>query len=254
MSETVKIIGKMKESRDTCTLEFKWDVPASPGQFVMVWVPGIDEIPMSLSKVGRIKSITVKNVGKATAALHEMQAGDYLRVRGPYGKGYSLKKDKKILAVMGGVGTASLIPAVKETGCDVIIGARSKDEIILEDAAKRYSKNVWISTDDGSKGFHGNAVQLAKEKMAAKRYDLVIGCGPEVMLYFLYQACKESNIGCQLSLERYMKCGAGVCGSCVMDELRVCKDGPVFNSKQLESLKDFGKRKRDECGCSVNLR
>ncbi|MGI5965017.1 MAG: dihydroorotate dehydrogenase electron transfer subunit [Candidatus Methanomethylophilaceae archaeon] len=254
MPETVRITGKRKESKDTCTLEFVWDVPASPGQFVMVWIPGIDEIPMSLSGTGSTKSITVKNIGEATAALHKTNVGDYLRVRGPYGNGYGLGRNKKILAVMGGVGTASVLPAVKETGCDAVIGARNKDEIILYDEMKKYSENVWISTDDGSEGFHGNAVQLAKEKMASGNYDLVIGCGPEIMLYYLYLACKENGIECRLSLERYMKCGAGVCGSCVMDGQRVCMDGPVFGSEQLESLKDFGKRKRDECGRSVSLR
>lgn len=254
MSETVKLISKIKESNDTYTLEFNWDVTAIPGQFVMVWIPGIDEVPMSLSKIGKTKSITVKGIGEASKAIHEMKVGDHVRLRGPYGNGFSLDEYENILIVAGGVGAAALMPAIRDTGCDTIIGARSADEIILDEAAKRYSKNVWISTDDGSRGFHGNAVQLAKEKMLTKKYDLVIGCGPEIMLFFLHKACKEKEIECQLSLERHMKCGVGVCGCCVMDGLRVCKDGPVFNSKQLDGLSDFGNRKRDECGRVVNLR
>lgn len=254
MSETVKIIGKMKESRDTYTLEFKWDAPAVPGQFVMVWVPGIDEVPMSLSRTGKIKAITVKGIGEASNAIRSLQIGDHLRLRGPYGNGFSIKNNKNVLAVAGGVGAAAMIPAIKETGCDTIIGARSEGEIILDDVARKYSKNVWISTDDGSRGFRGNAVQLAKEKMSLKDYDLVIGCGPEIMLNFLYKACKEAGVECQLSLERFMKCGAGVCGSCMIDKMRVCKDGPVFSTDELDKLTDFGIRKRDECGRIVNLR
>ncbi len=253
MSETVKLIGKKKESYDTYTLEFKWDIPAIPGQFVMVWVPGIDEVPMSLSSIGDTKSITVKGIGEASNAIHEMNVGDHIRLRGPYGNGFSLDGYKNILIVAGGVGAAALMPAIKGTGCDTIIGARSAKEIILDEAAKTYSKNVWISTDDGSRGFHGNAVQLAKEKMTDKEYDLVIGCGPEIMLFFLHKLCKEKEIKCQLSLERHMKCGAGVCGCCVMDALRVCKDGPVFGTEQLDGLSDFGNRKRDECGRVVKL-
>lgn len=254
MSETVVLINKTKECKDTCTLEFNWDIPAIPGQFVMVWVPGIDEIPMSLSSIGKTKSITVKGIGEASNAIHKIKVGDHMRLRGPYGNGFSLEGHKNILVVAGGVGAAALMPVIKNTGCDTIIGARSADEIILDEAAKKYSDNVWISTDDGSRGFHGNAVQLAKEKMSAKEYDLVIGCGPEIMLFFLHKACKEKGVECQLSLERHMKCGAGVCGCCVVDALRVCKDGPVFNTKQLDDLSDFGNRKRDTCGRVISLR
>lgn len=254
MINVVKILEKKKESHDTYTFDFELDVPAKPGQFVMVWIPGVDEIPMSLSKTGKIKSITVKGIGEATNALHEMNVGDRLRVRGPYGNGFDFDVKKKTLAVAGGVGAAALLPAIVETGCDTVIGARNEKEIILDKQASDYSNNVWISTDDGSRGYHGNAVELAKEKIISEKYDLVIGCGPEIMLFFLHKACKELNVDCQLSLERHMKCGTGVCGCCVIDAERVCKDGPVFTSEQLDGLSDFGNRKRDECGCVINLR
>ncbi|MGI6472431.1 MAG: dihydroorotate dehydrogenase electron transfer subunit [Candidatus Methanomethylophilaceae archaeon] len=254
MINVVRIIKKTKESHDTYTFDFELDVSAVPGQFVMVWVPGVDEVPMSLSKTGKIKSITVKGIGEATNAIHKMNEGDCLRIRGPYGNGFNLEGKKKILAVAGGVGAAALLPAIAETGCDTIIGARSDKEIILDGPVKKYVKNLWISTDDGSRGFHGNAVELAKEKIISGKYDLVIGCGPEIMLFFLHKACKELGVDCLLSLERHMKCGTGVCGCCVIDGERVCKDGPVFDSEQLDRLSDFGSRKRDECGCIINLR
>lgn len=93
-----------------------------------------------------------------------------------------------------------------------------------------------------------------RERIAEKRYDCVLACGPEVMLWFTYKACEELGVDCQLSLERYMKCGAGVCGCCVMDDSRVCRDGPVFTRDQLSKLTEFGKSKRDACGRVVSFR
>ncbi|MCL2318359.1 MAG: dihydroorotate dehydrogenase electron transfer subunit [Methanomassiliicoccaceae archaeon] len=253
MSDTVKIITVTEDCHDTKTFEFQWDEKASPGQFIMVWFPGMEEIPMSLSKIGRIKSITVKNIGPDTKKLHELGLGSPLRIRGPYGKGFDLRKGKNMLIIGGGVGTASIIPAVKETGADTIIGARTSKDLIMDDVAGKFVKNLWIATDDGSRGFHGNVVQLMKEKVKLNNYDMILACGPEIMQYHIYNACVELNIDCQLSLERHMKCGAGVCGSCVMDDMRVCKDGPVFSKDQIAKMTDFGKWKRDECGRLVKL-
>lgn len=254
MSDTVRIISIIEDSYDTKTLEFQWDEKATPGQFIMVWVPGMEEIPMSLSKTDRIKSITVKCIGKDTEKLHSLGIGSPMRIRGPYGKGFDLKKNKKMLIIGGGVGTAAIIPTVKETGADTIIGARTDKDIIMDDIAEKYTKNLWIATDDGSRGFHGNVVQLMKEKVQEKTYEMVIACGPEVMLYHLYNACVELGIDCQLSMERHMKCGAGVCGSCVVNGMRACKDGPVFTKEQISEMSEFGVSTRDECGRVVNFK
>jgi dihydroorotate dehydrogenase electron transfer subunit len=253
MSDVVRITAVRKESADTKTFEFKMPGKAIAGQFVMVWIPGVDEIPMSLSSVGDTKSITVKAIGDATKALHELKKGDLLGIRGPYGSGFRVKKKDRVLAVGGGVGTAAVMPLIRDTGADTIIGARNKKEVIMEDEIKKYSKNVWVSTDDGSYGYHGNAVQLMKEKLTAGKYDIVVACGPEVMLYYAHKECVDLGIECQMSLERYMKCGAGLCGSCVVDGMRICEDGPVFDGKQISKLKEFGKIRRDPSGAKVKL-
>lgn len=254
MSETVRIEKVIDEAYDTKTFVFGWDAEVRPGQFVMVWVPGIDEIPMSVSGIGeRQKSITVKAIGEATKALHKLKAGDRMRIRGPYGNGFDLSSDN-ILIIGGGVGTAAIMPAVVKTGADTIIAARSDRDVIMDSLAERYARNLWIATDDGSRGFHGNAVQLMNERLREKHYDCILACGPEVMLFFTYRACQEAGVDCQLSLERYMKCGAGVCGCCVMDDARVCRDGPVFTSSQIEMLSEFGVSHRDECGRLVKFR
>ena len=221
----------------------------------MVWVPGIDEIPMSLSKTsGPEKRITVKAIGDATRAIHMLKEGNPLRIRGPFGNGFDLSPERgELLIIGGGVGTAAVMPAVHATGMDCIIAARSDRDVILSEEAAS-SSDVSVATDDGSRGFHGNAVQLMKQMASAKHYDCVVACGPEVMLWFTYKACEELGIDCQLSLERYMKCGAGVCGCCVMDDARVCRDGPVFTASQISRLSEFGTSRRDECGRIVRFR
>ncbi len=254
MSEYVKIIGSTTESYDTKSLEFHWDVPAKPGQFIMLWIPGIEEIPMSLSKIDNVKGVTIKGIGDSTKKLIELGYGDTMSVRGPYGNGFDLSGDHELLIIGGGVGAAAIMPAVKETGADTILAARSKQDLILVEVAKKYCKNLSLATDDGSEGFHGNAVELMKQKLTEKKYDMVIACGPEIMLYYLHKACVELNVDCQLSLERHMKCGAGVCGCCAIDEHRVCKDGPVFTRDQISQMKEFNNAKRDECGCLVKFR
>jgi len=253
MSDAVRIISVTRESHDTKTFEFILNKEARAGQFVMVWVPGVDEVPMSLSSVGETKSITVKAIGDATKGIHELKEGDLIGIRGPHGNGFSSYKWKNMLIVGGGVGIAAMMPLIRATGSDVIIGARNADEIIFENESKKYSENVWISTDDGSCGFKGNAVQLMTEKMKQSKYDLVVACGPEIMLYYLHKACAEYGVECQLSLERFMKCGAGLCGSCVMDGMRICEDGPVFDTAQISELKELGRFKRDPSGTKVKL-
>lgn len=254
MSEVVRIKEIVDESYDTKTFVFDWSEKVRPGQFVMVWIPGIDEIPMSVSCTDdESKSITVKAIGEATRAIHGLSVGDALRIRGPYGNGFDLDCGE-MLIIGGGVGTAAIMPAVTATGADAIIAARSDRDVIMKNVAEDSSANVWIATDDGSMGFHGNAVQLLKEKAALKKYDCVLACGPEVMLWFTYKACEELGLRCQLSLERYMKCGAGVCGCCVMDDSRVCRDGPVFDNEKISKLTEFGVSKRDECGRMVKFR
>ena len=254
MTDVVRIIDVVDECYDTKTFVFEWDAEVRPGQFVMVWVPGVDEIPMSVSGMdGNRKSITVKAIGEATRAIHQLKAGDRLRIRGPFGNGFDLGCGE-MLIIGGGVGTAAIMPAVKATGADTIIAARSDRDVIMDSVASGSAANLWIATDDGSRGFHGNAVQLMRERIAEKHYDCILACGPEVMLWFTYKACKELGVDCQLSLERYMKCGAGVCGCCVMDDSRVCRDGPVFTRDQLSKLTEFGKSKRDACGRIVSFR
>ncbi|MFA5453121.1 MAG: dihydroorotate dehydrogenase electron transfer subunit [Candidatus Methanomethylophilaceae archaeon] len=234
---------------------FDWNVKVHPGQFIMVWAPGMDEIPLSLSSTGTEKSIAFKIIGDDTKKLSEMKKGDKLRIRGPYGNGYTLDKKKKILVVGGGIGIAPLLSVIKTISVDAVFAARDKQEVEYSvPLAKEYCNEHWIATDDGSLGFHGNAVDLVKDVMKDHKYDMIIACGPEVMLYFLHRYCTEANIDCQMSLERYMKCGCGICGACMIDDQRVCADGPIFTGEQISNMNDFGHYNRNACGSLIKFR
>jgi dihydroorotate dehydrogenase electron transfer subunit len=198
----------------------------------------------------------VKEVGQATKALSALNVGDLVGLRGPYGNSWDLTP-RRILAVGGGVGMSPIMTAVEAVNdrsrVDVAIGARDAGEIIFEERARKASDDVRVSTDDGSYGIKGTVVSLADAMMREKRYDMVLGCGPEIMNKYLLKACNENKVPCQLSLERIMKCGTGLCGSCVIDGLRVCVEGPIFTGEQISRMTEFGKCKRDDAGLKVKI-
>jgi dihydroorotate dehydrogenase electron transfer subunit len=256
MPEIVEILQTEEVGKGVRTLRFDYSRKVGPGQFFMVWLPGVDEIPMSASYCEGRKGITVKEIGPATKALCNLRSGDRIGVRGPYGHGYTLH-DGKILVVGGGTGMASLLPAVEVIGertrVDVAIGARNVSELLFVDRAKAASDHVRTSTDDGTEGLKGTAVDLVADMISKQHYDFVLACGPEKMLFYLLALLQKNNIRCELSLERYMKCGAGLCGSCALDEKRVCVDGPVFTGEQAQRMIEFGKFRRNEAGQKIKL-
>jgi len=252
----VEIEEVVKEGEGLTTLRFSYGKDVSPGQFMMVWIPGIDEIPMSVCYIYGKKGITVKGVGEATRYLSSLRVGDKIGVRGPYGNGYKVPHGK-VLIVGGGTGMASLMPIADLIGdpgkVDILIGARTASELLFVERARKVSQEVHLSTDDGTLGMKGTVVDMARKHLALKSYEGVLGCGPEKMLVALLRTCEEYKVKCQLSLERYMKCGSGLCGSCAIDGFRVCADGPVFDGETLKRLPEFGAYKRDECGLRVKL-
>jgi dihydroorotate dehydrogenase electron transfer subunit len=250
------VAERVEEGRGMITLRFAASMNAAPGQFVMVWLPGVDEVPMSVSYIGDRVGITVKEVGDATRALCSLRPGSVVGIRGPYGRGWILPAGR-VLCIGGGVGMAPVMTAAEAMGdcarVDLAIGARNDQEVIFEERARRCSRDVRVTTDDGSYGLQGTVVALADRMMKEKRYDAVLGCGPEIMNRYLLTVCQENGVPCQLSLERLMKCGSGLCGSCVIDGLRVCADGPVFDGLVVARMSEFGKSKRDDAGLRINL-
>lgn len=254
-----KIVKIVDEARGVKSfyLNLNADLKVYPGQFMMVWLPEYEEIPISISlKHKDIIRLTISAVGETTNAIHRLSIGDHLILRGPYGRPFQLKKN--IILVGGGYGVAPLIFALniisEKAGSRVfIIGARSKDDLLFVDEARELGAEVIIATEDGSLGTKGLVTDLLSN-ISYKRYDSMLICGPEMMMKKIFDYIKSNNIDidAQFSLERYIKCGIGLCGSCVLDRYRVCVDGPVFTLKELEDT-SFGLYKRDECGRIVKI-
>ncbi len=247
------IVEIEKIERETPTVKslfFDWGEEFEPGQFVMTWIPGVDEVPMAIARKG-YDFITVKKRGEATEALHEMETGDKIGVRGPFGNSYRLEADP-ILMVTGGCGGASLIQAVyeaekKDKRIICCLGARTEEELLFRQ--KLYEKtDLKVATDDGSAGRKGFVTELALEIIENEKVGSILTCGPEIMMKKVVEIAREKKIPVQASLERYMKCGIGICDSCTIDGKQVCRDGPIFSGKELEMMDEFGRYERTKDG------
>jgi dihydroorotate dehydrogenase electron transfer subunit len=231
---SVRVKNVTKHSKDTVTVTFNVSFRSFPGQFVMLNLPGHEEIPLSLSSPD---SVTVRAVGETTEALVNIQPGELLGIKGPMGRPFSIPNGTALL-IAGGIGIAPLIylhDYIIGRGGEVKIlyGVRTSEELINH----RRFENIKISTDNGSAGFHGNVIDLLKVEDRPDRYSRIYCCGPEIMLRKLYDFFKENKLlrKVEFALERYMKCGMGVCGSCALENgLMVCSEGPVFNGVELE--------------------
>ena len=244
----VKITGIKSDSRDIKTFFFDYSFQFTPGQYVMVWIRGVDEIPMSLSYAN---GITVRNVGDATEALFRLNVGDSLGMRGPFGNGFTIT-NLPVLLVAGGVGAAPLAPLAEmlKNSVTTILGAKTEDELLFRERFES-SGTLLIATEDGSIGFKGLTIDLL---WRVDGYQEIISCGPERMMRKVLDHAVEVRVPSQFSLQRYIKCGVGLCGSCCIDPsgLRVCIDGPVFTGKQLIDG-EFGRYMRDAAGRKVTL-
>jgi len=229
---------------------------AKPGQFVMIWLPGVDEVPMSLSLIDSsgLSGVTVKNVGEATTALHGKVAGDVIGVRGPFGNGFKPAAGRIVL-VGGGTGVASLLSLAESlkgraSSMVFLVGFKSKRELFLIDRLKELSSggkcNLVVATEDGSYGEKGLVTDFLDALLARERFSMVYTCGPELMMRKVFDIAETRRIPVQACLERIIKCGVGLCGSCVIGCYRVCGEGLVLSSEQLREVKDeFGAFKRD---------
>jgi dihydroorotate dehydrogenase electron transfer subunit len=205
-------------------------LPAQPGQFVMVWLPGLNEKPFSLVDDDPV-TLAVANVGPFSARLHELEVGDRLWLRGPFGHSFDIVGEHALL-VGGGYGLAPLAFLASRTiGVRrkvAVIGAATGDELFFEHRLAGAGCEVVLVTEDCSAGEGGVCTDVAERLLQDETFDVVYGCGPEGMLETLEQLCIKLGIPGQLSKEAYMRCGMGVCGSCQRDGLLVCRDGPVF--------------------------
>ena len=241
----VIITSIVQETPSIRTFHFNSPQEFRPGQFVMLWVPGVDEIPMALSSPD---SVTVQKVGDATSALFSMRETESLGIRGPFGNGFP--EWGRVLAIAGGVGAAPLLPLAVQGRVDAfLLGARTGSELLFPGILEHHCP-LLTATDDGSSGHHGLVTDLL-DSVDTSDFDAICVCGPERMMAAVLDRLNEEDMleKSYFSLHRYMKCGIGVCGSCCIDPdgLRVCRDGTVFRGDLLKNS-EFGKYARDASG------
>ena len=245
----VRIDEVCDEADDVRTLWLVHDLDFQPGQFVMIWVPRLDEKPYTISAIRDERcAVTVRRRGAFSSKLMEMQPGDQLGIRGPYGKGFEI--DSPGVIVAGGCGLAPLAP-LKDAAPDMplIYGAKTAGELLF---SERYP-DMLICTDDGSEGHAGFPTDLLRPMLEAGDVRTVYTCGPEVMMRAVFDLCESFDVACQAGLERYMKCGFGICGQCTCGDQLVCQDGPVFGSGSLRKMSEFGHTARLKSGKRVSI-
>jgi dihydroorotate dehydrogenase electron transfer subunit len=232
-----------------------------PGQFAMVWIPGINEIPMSvmISQENGKAAFTVRKHGLATTELFSKKVGDQIGIRGPYGNSFTIKQGK-LLLVGGGTGLVPLIRLVtflkKSDDVTIVMGAKTKIEVFFEGLADKLLEGtrhkVVVVTEDGSYGEKGLVTDVMEKLFQENRYDAVYTCGPEKMMYKVVQIASENKTHVEASIERMMKCGIGICGSCCFGDLMACKDGTVFDGLSLLANQEFGHTHRNKAGVIEN--
>ena len=246
------IIEKVVDETPTVrTIYFHDPVLANvlPGQFAMVWIPGVNELPMSvmISENDEKSGFTVRKRGESSTALYNLQVGQQIGVRGPYGNSFDIK-DGEILLIGGGTGLVPLMRLIKfskdTNKITLLMGSQTKEEVFFEDMAKNswlYNDLNCISvTEDGSYGEKGYVTDVLEKLLEENTYDAIYTCGPELMMYKVVKLANEKGIFVQASLERMMKCGVGICGSCCVNEDLVCRDGTVFDGQHLAKNSEFG--------------
>ncbi|MDI6888111.1 MAG: sulfide/dihydroorotate dehydrogenase-like FAD/NAD-binding protein [Methanocellales archaeon] len=217
---------------------------ARPGQFIIIRIDEKGErIPLTIADLdvlqGTITTIFLE-VGKTTKHLGSLNDGDVLAdLAGPLGKPTEIKKYGKVICVGGGVGVAPLYleaKALKDAGNKVIsiIGARTKELLILEKEMRRISDELYITTDDGSRGHHGFVTDVLQGLITKQKIDMVLAIGPTVMMKAVAKMTKNYNIKTIVSLNPIMVDGTGMCGTCrvtVGGETKfTCVDGPEFDA------------------------
>ena len=267
------------------TLYFRDPILANvkPGQFAMVWIPGVNELPMSVMvsptrwtkdvryNVDDKAGFTVRKRGESSTALYNLKFGDKIGVRGPYGNSFDIKAGK-ILLIGGGTGLVPLMRliascgnSVKETDEEpskitVLMGSRTREEVFFEEVAKElwlltYQASNFVArpkvicvTEDGSYGEKGYVTDVLEKLLEENTYDAIYTCGPELMMHKVVKLANEKGIFVQASLERMMKCGVGICGSCCVGQDLACRDGTVFDGEYLAKSSEFGHFQRTKSG------
>ena len=220
---------------------------AKAGQFVSVYSKDGSKLlprPISLCEVEKVTGtirLVYRVVGFGTKEFSGLRADDTVEVMGPLGNGFE-KKDKKAILIGGGIGIPPMLELAKELKCEKSIVAGFRDETFLMEDLEKYG-NVYAASEDGKTGVKGNVLDAIKEY--GIEGDIIYACGPTPMLRAIKEYAITNGIEAQLSLEEKMACGIGACLACVcqskevddhshVHNKRICKDGPVFDAREVE--------------------
>ena len=225
---------------------------SKPGQFLNIKLSdGPNPLlrrPFSIHNVfGSKLEILYEVLGEGTKTLANRKKGEYLDILGPLGNGFDYQQthkpsNQKVILVAGGIGVAPLLflsKKIKAKNKIALIGARSKKQVLCEKEFKSLGCIVKVATDDGSTGFKGRATELLRRNLNTMDHKLTVlyACGPRPMLKAVCDIADKNNIPAQVSMEEHMSCGIGACLGCVVKTKkgleRVCKEGPIFNAKDL---------------------
>ena len=180
--------------------------------------------------------------GEGTQWLADREVGDTLDVMGLLGNGFLIEREGRYLLVGGGIGVPPMLGCAQYAPgrCTAILGFRSGDRVMLEEQFRSVCSQVQVATDDGSYGFHGYVDALVRRELEGDRgYDAVLACGPRPMLRNVARAAEDFGVRCLVSMEERMGCGVGACLVCACDmadgsRKHVCKDGPVFDAREVD--------------------
>ncbi len=221
---------------------------AEPGQFMQVAAEGFFlRRPISICEIDKEHGtlrIVFEVRGKGTDKISELKRGDNIDIIAPLGHGFTVLEDAKAVCVGGGIGTPPMLGIAEKYGsnAEVISGFRTAAIAILQDDFKAAGCKTTLCTDDGTAGFHGFVTEPLKKRLETDKPDIIYACGPAPMLKGIAELAKEYGVRCEVSLEQRMACGVGACLVCVCKTVKdgeqflshVCKDGPVFDSKEVD--------------------
>ncbi len=262
-----RITSIRKETYDTNTYQFKLKKNPGfsflPGQFNMLGIPGVGEAPISFSSEPDQKNKfehTIRAVGRVTQAITQRKEGEWLQIRGPYGRGWPTEdaRGKNILAVAGGIGLAPLRGFLLEVWKNrndfgkvvILYGARTPDDLLFKEELplwrKRPNTQLLLTVDEIPpqtrwEENQGVVITLFDRVEISPQNTLALICGPERMMRFVVVGLLQRGYSAShlyLSLERRMKCGVGQCGHCQIGPKYVCRDGPVFPYNEIRGLPD----------------
>jgi NAD(P)H-flavin reductase len=249
-----RVTSKRAETHDTITLDFEAadggpPIGFSPGQFTMVYVLGVGEVPLSISGDPDRPEVlihTVRAVGGVTNAIFALETGDVVGIRGPFGTSWPTAIGKDLLIIAGGIGLAPVRPLIYQALANrdrryclgLAYGARSPSEVLYRDELREWNDrqdiNVEVTVDRGERGWRGSVgvvTPLVQRLRCSAEKSVAVICGPEVMMKIVARTLEDRGVPREdiyVSLERSMKCGIGFCGHCQFGSDFICKDGPVM--------------------------